>query len=77
MKRLLDENLPIKLKHFFSDKHEVKTVCEQGWRRKKNGELLGLMTLNGFDGLITIDKNLVHQQNIGRSDIKNLYSQCI
>lgn len=28
------------------------------------------MTLNGFDGLVTVDKNLVHQQNITRFDIK-------
>jgi predicted nuclease of predicted toxin-antitoxin system len=69
MKLLLDENLPVKLKHFFSGKHDINTVSEKGWAGKKNGELLGLMTLNGFDGLITIDKNLVHQQNIGRFDV--------
>jgi|AntRauTorcE11897_2_1112592.scaffolds.fasta_scaffold06442_4 hypothetical protein len=69
MKLLLDENLPVKLNHFFSDNHEVKTVIEQGWTGKKNGELLGLMTFNGFDGLVTIDKSLIYQQNINRFDI--------
>jgi predicted nuclease of predicted toxin-antitoxin system len=69
MKLLLDENLPVKLKHFFPGNYEVKTVSEQGWAGKKNGELLGLMTLNGFDGLVTIDKNLVYQQNIEGFDI--------
>ena len=34
--------------------------------RQKNGELLGLMTLNGFDAFVTIDKNLRHQQNLSR-----------
>ena len=30
------------------------------------GELLGLMTINGFNTFVTIDKNLKHQQNIER-----------
>ena len=35
-----------------------------GWHGKKNGELLGLMTMHDFDALITIDKNLAYQQNV-------------
>jgi predicted nuclease of predicted toxin-antitoxin system len=70
MKLLPDENLPVKLKDFFSNEYEIKTVSDQDWVGKKNGELLGLMTLNGFDGLVTIDKNLVYQQNISKFDIK-------
>ena len=70
MKLLLDENLPIKLKIFFSNDHSVTTVNEMRWSGKRNGELLGLMTLNGFDGLITIDKNLKHQQNLNKFDIR-------
>jgi hypothetical protein len=41
-------------------------VRELGWNGKKNGELLGLMTLHGFEGFITVDKNLSFQQNINR-----------
>lgn len=70
MKLLLDENLPIKLKTHFSKIHTVFTVREMEWSGRKNGELLNLMTLNGFDALITIDKNLKHQQNLGKYDIK-------
>lgn len=70
MKLLLDENLPIKLKDYFSDKHQIFTVRELEWSGKKNGELLGLMTLKGFEALITIDKNLKHQQNLNKFDIK-------
>jgi hypothetical protein len=66
MKLLLDENLPVKLKFRFSKKHQVLTVREQNWSGKKNGELLGLMVLAGFEGLITIDKNLRHQQNLDK-----------
>ncbi|HSI89025.1 MAG TPA: hypothetical protein VK918_08215 [Pyrinomonadaceae bacterium] len=36
------------------------------WLGKRNGELLGLMILEGFDGFVTIDKNLRHQQNLDR-----------
>ena len=49
MKILLDENLPKKLKITFAPEHEVFTVHEKNWNGKRNGELLGLMTLNGFD----------------------------
>ncbi len=70
MKILLDENLPKKLKINFAAEHGVYTVREKSWNGKKNGELLGLMTLDGFDAFLTIDKNLQHQQNIRRFPIK-------
>ena len=66
MKILLDENLPLKLKLSFANNHEIRSVREMGWAGKRNGELLGLMVLDGFDALVTIDKNLQYQQNIGR-----------
>ncbi|MCY7377125.1 MAG: hypothetical protein LH472_14285 [Pyrinomonadaceae bacterium] len=49
MKILLDENLPKKLKINFAAEHEVHTVREKDWNGKRNGELLGLMTLDGFN----------------------------
>ena len=70
MKLLLDENLPIKLKFNFDDSYEVFSVGEKGWAGKKNGELLGLMLYNGFDALVTIDKNLIYQQNISKFNLK-------
>ncbi len=60
MKLLLDENLPKRLKEDFSD-YEVFTVRELGWNGIKNGELLRLMIENGFNALLTFDKNLQHQ----------------
>ncbi len=56
MKILLGENLSEKLKPEFSDKHEVFTVREKDWNGTRNGELLGLLTLEGFDAFVTIDK---------------------
>lgn len=35
-----------------------------GWNGKTNGELLGLLTLDGFEVLITLDKSLYQQQNL-------------
>jgi len=62
MRRLLDENLPKRLKLDFPD-HEIFTVRDKGWNGIKNGELLKLMLANDFDALLTFDKNLQHQQN--------------
>lgn len=62
MKLLLDENLPRKLKSDFTE-HQIFTVRDKGWNGFKNGELLRLMLADGFDVLLTFDKNLQHQQN--------------
>jgi hypothetical protein len=42
--------------------HTVVTVPEAGWVGKQNGELVGLAA-GEFDVFITIDQNLVVQQN--------------
>ncbi|MDQ6755786.1 MAG: hypothetical protein M3004_02515 [Bacteroidota bacterium] len=70
MKILLDENLPAKLKYDFGESFEIRTVKDMGWLGKKNGELLGLASFNGFDFFITLDKNLKHQQNLNKIDLK-------
>ncbi len=62
MKLLLDENLPKKLKQDFAN-HEIFTVREMRWDGIENGELLKLLLANGFDVLITGDKNIAFQQN--------------
>jgi len=66
VKILIDENLPLKLKESFGGSHEVYSAREMNWQGKKNGELLGLMTLAGFDGFLTMDKNLPAQQNLDK-----------
>jgi predicted nuclease of predicted toxin-antitoxin system len=70
MRILLDENLPAKGKYDFGEPHEVKNVKDMGWLGKKNGELLGLAAFNGFDIFITLDKNLRHQQNLNKVELK-------
>lgn len=43
---------------------EVYTVTEMGWSGIKNGRLLSVAVKEGFDLLLTIDKNMEYQQNI-------------
>jgi len=68
MRLLLDENLPKRLKNDFPD-HEVFIVRDKGWNGISNGQLLQLMIENGFDALMTFDKNLRHQQNFSKYSI--------
>src|SRR5262245_17466383 len=62
MRVLLDECLPRRLKKLLTG-HDVQTVPEAGWAGKKNGELLALLA-GRFEVFVTIDKNMVYQQNL-------------
>lgn len=72
MTLLLDEQLPVALRHHFDQIHKVFSTTFMGWNGKTNGELLGLLAFNGFDGLITNDKNLRFQQNLSKVLVKIL-----
>lgn len=39
---------------------------DKGWPGKKNGELIKLMISEGFDALLTFDKNIQYQQNLNK-----------
>ncbi len=69
MKLLLDENLPRKLKYRFSEKYEVLTVPELGWSGIKNGDLLQRMQSKGLQVLLSVDKNMSHQQNLEKYNV--------
>lgn len=62
MRALLDECVPVPLKHSLTGL-DVSTIRDEGWSGKKNGELLTLMGQFQFDVLITVDQNLPFQQN--------------
>lgn len=64
---LLDECLPRDLKKSLEG-HTVRTVPEAGWAGKENGELLALAS-GTFDLFVTVDRNLVSQQNIANLQI--------
>lgn len=68
-KVLLDENLPVKIKYRLQDVCEIYTVTDKGWNALENGELISAMQKDGFDYLLTSDKNLQYQQNVGKYSI--------
>lgn len=69
MKLLLDECVPRKLKFMFvAAGHRCETVRDAGFGGKTNGELLTLAE-SRFDVLVTIDKNIRHQQNLAGRNI--------
>lgn len=63
MRVLLDECVPRRLGRELVG-HDVHTVPQQGWKGKKNGELLTLMEAAAFDVLLTVDQGIHHQQNL-------------
>ena len=67
MKVLLDENLPRRLAGHLVG-HECRTVVVCGWSGKKIGELPAPADWQ-FDVLLTLDKNLPYQQNLGTKRI--------
>jgi predicted nuclease of predicted toxin-antitoxin system len=68
MKLLLDECVPRKIRLLFeADGIFCETVRDAGWSGKENGELLSLAEQQ-YEVLLTIDKNIRHQQNlVGRN----------
>src|SRR4028119_236060 len=68
MRILLDECVPRPLKRELLD-YEIRTVVEMGWSGKKNGELLRLMSEEGFTILLTTDQNLRYQQNLQQAGV--------
>lgn len=65
MKILLDECVTKRLKKYLVG-FEVYTVREMEWGGIKNGKLMALCVENNFDLLLTIDKNLMFQQNLDK-----------
>ena len=69
---LLDEKIPRKLKYRFGNVHEVLTVSEMGWGGITNGDLLQKMQQKGMTVLLSVDKNMSHQQNLERYGVSLL-----
>lgn len=65
MKILLDECVSKRFKKYL-DEFEVFTVRELELGGVKNGKLMDYCVENYFDILLTIDKNLIYQQNIDK-----------
>jgi predicted nuclease of predicted toxin-antitoxin system len=59
---LLDECVPARLRRELPGFY-VRAVKEYGWSGKENGELLRAAA-GEFEVFVTIDNNLIHQQNL-------------
>jgi hypothetical protein len=67
MRVLLDEQMPKELAAELPG-HKVHTIDEAGWKGLDNGALLGKAG-EQFDALISMDKNMPVQQDVGRYSI--------
>ena len=65
MRILLDENLNWRLRRDLPG-HQVESVPLIGWAGIQNGALLHRAAEDRFDVLVTMDGNMLHQQNISR-----------
>ena len=63
MKALLDECLPVLLRHDLSG-HLVETVQYRRWKGIRNGRLLARAVSDGFQCVITTDLGMEHSQNL-------------
>jgi hypothetical protein len=57
MRVLLDEQLPRHLATEIAG-HDIRTVQQCAWAGLKNGELLRVVAAEGFEILVTADRNL-------------------
>jgi hypothetical protein len=63
MRILFDQATPLPIRAHLRG-HEVRTAAQQGWATLKNGDLLAAAEADGFDVLLTTDRNLPYQQNL-------------
>jgi hypothetical protein len=63
MRVLFDQGTPVPLRHVLTQ-HEIETAFERGWSRLQNGALLDAAEREGFEVLLSTDRNLRYQQNL-------------
>ena len=69
MKILIDEDLDPRLRHLF-EHDDVFSVQYMGWKHMDNGKLLDTAQTEGFDLVITGDKQMEYQQDWKRRTIE-------
>jgi hypothetical protein len=60
---LLDESIPAALRHLIAG-HQVTPAYDMGWAGVSNGDLIAAAEADGFEVLITADRNIRYQQNL-------------
>lgn len=68
MRILFDQATPVPLRSYLSG-HRVSTAAQQGWNKLRNGDLLKAAEDEGFEVLVTTDKNMQYQQNLSTRKI--------
>lgn len=68
MKVLLDNCVDVRLARLIFD-HEVVHARQLGWQGLSNGKLFAAAEEAGFAVMITVDKNIRHQQNMATKSI--------
>lgn len=63
MRVLFDQGTPVPLRDHL-EPHTVDTAFERGWSEMENGELLESAEWEGYQVLVTTDRNLRYQQNL-------------
>ncbi|MEG4529986.1 hypothetical protein [Microcoleus sp. D2_18a_D3] len=63
MKILFDQGTPVPLRRSLLS-HTVDTAYERGWSTLANGDLLDTAERDGYNLLVTTDRNLRYQQNL-------------
>lgn len=63
MRILFDQGTPAPLRRGLGS-HTVETAFERGWQALQNGDLLAIAEAEGFDAIVSTDKNLRYQQNL-------------
>ena len=63
MKILFDHGTPAPLRKHLQE-HSVDRSAERGWELLENGELLHKAEEDGYEVIVTTDKNMQYQQNL-------------
>ena len=71
MRILLDHSVPRPLKNNLPG-HDTDTAAERGWHELHNGELLDMAETDGYELLITADRQMPFQQNFARRSMSIL-----
>src|SRR5271154_2536506 len=62
---LFDNGTPRNLARYLIGHHTVTEARARGWSELENGELLTTAEAAGFEVILTTDRNLRYQQNLG------------
>lgn len=68
MRVLFDQGAPVPIKRYLTA-HAVSVAADLGWDRLRNGDLLRVAEEEGYEVLLTTDKNFRYQQNLKERSI--------